>query len=303
MQGGLGTLQENGRYAVRQITSDLQMAGFGGCLSPRLAPRIVMVTSSPPSYLTDFAAGDFFTGVDGTATTYGGTTSVAGTDAIEIRGPLRSRVNLVNGETLTTGNVTTIGDDSGLVANDYVMISDCGGGEIFRATAVSTGGGNTQIAHASSSNTQAALSRGYASDSVVTELATHTYFVADTGRTNTTSQAILALYRFDGTTATELVDGVEDLQIEYALDTDADGNIDAFRGVDPNGVGTAMTAANWNQVMAVRVSLLMNSVDGASSVVAPYTYFPASSTQITPTNDFRLRQEFTAMVTVRNSVL
>ena len=53
----------------------------------------------------------------------------------------------------------------------------------------------------------------------MTELAAHTYFVADTTRTNSAGQAIMALYRFDGTTAQELVDGVEDLQIEYALDT------------------------------------------------------------------------------------
>jgi type IV pilus assembly protein PilW len=300
MQGGLGTLQENGRYAVRQITADLQMAGFGGCLSPRLAPRIVSIASSAPSYLTSFAAGDFFTGSDGTSTTYGGKASVAGTDTIEIRGPLRSPVNPVSGEISAAGNVTVLGD-SEIAVNDFVMISDCSGGDIFKATAVNTG--RTQIGHGTSGNTQATLSRGYAADALVTRLSTHTYFVADTGRTNTTGQPILALYQFDGTNATELVDGVENLQIEYALDTDADGEVDAFRGVDPSGVGTAMVAANWPQVMAVRVSLLINSVNGASSVVAPYTYFPAGSTQITPTNDFRLRQEFTAMVTVRNGVL
>ena len=45
-------------------------------------------------------------------------------------------------------------------------------------------------------------------------------------------------------------------------------------------------------------------VDGASSVEAPYTYFPSGTSTITPgTGDLRLRQEFTAMVAVRNNVL
>jgi type IV pilus assembly protein PilW len=106
----------------------------------------------------------------------------------------------------------------------------------------------------------------------------------------------MALYRFDGTTAQELVDGVEDLQIEYALDTDDNGTIDAF--ADPGGV------TNWDDVMAVRVSMLLNSVNGASAVTAPYTFFPAGSTSISPpSTDLRLRQEFTALVSVRNSVL
>jgi len=298
IQNGLGTLQENGRYAVRQISNDLQMAGYGGCLSPRLAPRIAMLVSSPPSYLTDLSAGDFFAGInnDSASTTYGPRTMVAGTDSIEIRGALQSGVTFVTGETPTTGNVVAVGTDNNFAALDFMMISDCAGADIFRATAVSNSGGDTQISHGSAQNIQGTLSRRYGADSVVTQLRTHTYFIADTTRDNRAGQDILALYRFDGTTAQELVDGVENMQIDFALDTDGNGVIDAF--ADPGGV------TNWDEVMAVRISLLLNSVDGASSVEAPYTYFPAGGSPITPTGgDLRLRQEFTAMVTIRNSVL
>ena len=65
---------------------------------------------------------------------------------------------------------------------------------------------------------------------MVTEFATHTYFVADTGRTNST-RARRSWHCIASTApARELVDGVEDLQIEYALDTDGNGTIDAFAG-------------------------------------------------------------------------
>lgn len=301
MQSGLGTLQENGRYAIRQIAADLQMAGFGGCLSPHLdpRPRVINLVSSAPPYLDDFAAGEFFAGRNDEPGTfsYGGKAMLPGTDSIEIRGPLRSNVSYVAGETPSTGTVDVLGTANGFAVNEYLMISDCAGADIFRATGVTTSGGNTQVGHGSGANSQATLSRKYSADAVLMAFVTHTYFVADTGRSNAAGQAISGLFRFDGASAQELVDGVEDMQIEYALDTDGDLVIDAFR--DAGG----MTAANWGEVMAIRISLLMNSVEGASAVVAPYTYYPVSSQPIVPpSGDYRLRQEFSSLVSVRNAV-
>ena len=311
MQNGLGTLQENGRYAMRQIAADLQLAGFGGCLSPHLDPRVVILANSPPPYLANFTTGEFFDGRnDETAThTYGGramyngpdydadgTDGDNGTDSIEIRGPLRSDVRFVTGEILTTSTVDVIGTGSGFATDEYLMIADCAGADIFRATSVAESGGETQIGHAATSNSQAGLSRRYGADSVVMEFATHTYFIGDTGRTNSYNQPITALYRFDGTNSQELVDGVEDLQIQFALDTDGNGVVDNYQ--DPGGV------TDWSEVMAVRVSLLLNSVEGASATEAPFTFFPNGTGQVTPASgDLRLRQEFTALVSVRNSVL
>jgi type IV pilus assembly protein PilW len=306
MQTGLGTLQENGRYAMNRITADLQMAGFGGCLSPHTGPRIIVLATSPPAYLDNLANGQFFGGVNDAAAgavTFprepsGNVDVSTGTDSIEIRGALVSGASYVASDIATSGAIEVQGTVSSSATTPYFLISDCAGADIFAATGFTANGSNTDVAHAATGNTQAALSRGFPKDAVVTELATHTYFIGDTGRTNSTGQAIMALYRFDGpgTRARELVDGVEDLQIEYALDTDDNGTIDAF--ADPGGV------TNWDEVMAVRVSLLLNSVNGASGVSAPYTFFPASSTSISPpSNDLRLRQEFTALVSVRNSVL
>jgi len=318
MQNGLGTLQENGRYAMRQIAADLQLAGFGGCLSPRLDPRVVILANTPPPYLTNFTTGEFFDGRnDETAThEYGGaggkkamyqgpdydgdgTIGDSGTDSIEIRGPLRSDVRFVTGEILTTGTVDVIGTGSGFATDEYLMIADCAGADIFRATGVTESGGDTQIEHTTTSTIPPGLlSRRYGADSVVMEFATHTYFIADTGRVNSYNQPITALYRYDGGDAIpqELVDGVEDLQVQFALDTDGNGVVDDYQ--DPGGV------TDWSEVMAVRVSLLLNSVEGASATEAPFTFFPNGTGPVTPASgDLRLRQEFTALVSVRNSVL
>lgn len=302
MQSGLGTLQENGRYAMRQITADLQMAGFGGCLSPNLdpKPRIINLVASSPTYLDDFAGGQFFDGEDNNIATYDSKAMVASTDSIEIRGPLRSDVNYVVGETVAP-NPVVVKNAVTISAAPYFVISDCGGADIFAAA--NTAGSTTSTLTRTSGNTQTALSRGFNSDAMVAGLARHTYFVADTGRLNSAGDAVTALYRFDGTTAVELVDGVEDLQLEYALDTSGDGRADTFRGVSAGGSGTAMGTGDWPQVVAVRISLLMSSVDPATDVLAPYTYFQVQSTPISPvTGDRLLRQEFSSLVYVRNAV-
>jgi hypothetical protein len=89
------------------------------------------------------------------------------------------------------------------------------------------------------------------------------------------------------------------MQIEYAFDGDGNGEIDGFGTVDDITGGSY----DWDQVMAVRISLLMNSVEGASSVEADYTYFPAGSTTISPgSGDYRLRQEFSSLISIRNAV-
>ena len=58
---------------------------------------------------------------------------------------------------------------------------------------------------------------------------------------------------------------MEDLQVQFALIPMA-GVVDDYQ--DPGGV------TDWSEVMAVRVSLLLNSVEGASATEAPFTFFP-----------------------------
>lgn len=325
LQNGLGTLQENGRYAIQQIAADIQLAGYGGCLSPRITNSAIafrnLVTPNPPA--TDFLDGitsqQFFQGRDDetggfaydTADTqmyagpdHDGDGNPDGTDSLQIRGPLDMRMDYTNAVVITTGAFDVVGMSGGFEAGDYLAIADCLGADLFVASGVS--GNSISHASGSSANTQALLSRRFNQDATVTRLNSHTYFVADTGRNNAGGQDITALYREDedpSTPAVEIVDGVEDLQIEYGLDTDGDGDIDTFRPSRPSG-GTAMSAANWADIIAIRVSLLVNSVENASGTLAPYTFAPAGPNPINPpANDLRLRQEFSALISVRNGIV
>jgi type IV pilus assembly protein PilW len=301
LQTGMGTLQENGRFAIRQIAADLQQAGFGGCQSPHLEPRVINVVSTSAAHLDAYVNGEMFDGENDpdAAVAYGGRNMLTGTDSIEIRGPLESQLFMVSAAVNKAGPITLPGTSTGLQTVDDLLISDCSSATTFRPSAIATGGGETAL------SVSGGLAQAYGEDAIVTRILRRTYFVADTGRTNASGQAVNALYRFEetgasGTDLVELVEGVDGMQIEYAFDTDGNGIVDAFDDADALAAGTY----DWNQIMAVRVSLLLNSVEGASGSELPDPTFPADSgtTFDIATDDYRIRQEFSSLISIRNAV-
>lgn len=301
MQEGVSLLQESGRYAINQIRADLQKAGYGGCLSPQDSPVISVLVSNPPAYLDAISAGSPISGQDDVSTvSVGGKAVLDGTDVIDIRGPLRSSMSYVDGKIFPQQSITVTGNSTGFATNEYLMIADCGGADIFRASSVTPNGGadpTTVIGHDDTVNTLATLSRKFGADSVVMELFIYSYFIADTGRTSSAGDPILALYREDGSNnPQEILEGVENLQITYGLDTDADNEVDSFLEAD--------AVSDWSEVVDVRVSLLVNSVEASAQTESDYIYLPVGSTSVSPdAGDYRMRQEFASVINLRNAVM
>lgn len=100
----------------------------------------------------------------------------------------------------------------------------------------------------------------------------------------------LGLFRDTTGVAQELIEGVENMQIVYGEDTDADGT--------PNYYVPAGTAGlNMAQVVSVRVSLLIRSSDDLlTSQPIAYTYNGVATTPA----DRRLRRVFSSTITLRN---
>ena len=99
-----------------------------------------------------------------------------------------------------------------------------------------------------------------------------------------------SLYRnINGGGFQELIEGIENMQIIYGVDTNADKAPDYY--VD------AATVPNWSQVISIRISLLAVSLaDNLTSQPVPYTY---NGTTTTPT-DRKLRRVFTSTIVLRN---
>jgi type IV pilus assembly protein PilW len=100
---------------------------------------------------------------------------------------------------------------------------------------------------------------------------------------------------YQGTSATVLVEDVENMQIRYGVDSDGDTYPNYFVA----GTATNFPAlSNWASVVAVRVSLLLRTDDNIASEPLPYTY---NFETYTPA-DRRIRRVFTSTFTLRNRI-
>lgn len=89
-----------------------------------------------------------------------------------------------------------------------------------------------------------------------------------------------------------LIEGIQDMQIKYGVDIEGDGT--------PNYYADAGTAGlNMSQVVTVRVSLLLRTVDN-NIASKPLQYFYNGAT-VTP-NDRRIRRVFSSTFALRNRI-
>jgi type IV pilus assembly protein PilW len=93
---------------------------------------------------------------------------------------------------------------------------------------------------------------------------------------------------------TSLVDGIENLQLDYGIDTDNDGNADSYTG-DPTSV------SNWSNVVTVKINLLARNVDASPGYKDTKTYYLGQSAgNVGPFNDNIRRHVYTTLVRINN---
>ncbi|MEZ5558242.1 MAG: PilW family protein [Pseudomonadales bacterium] len=195
--------------------------------------------------------------------------------------------------------VAAPGGVSPFAANDVVMVADCEQGALFRINSVNVAANQAtlNIVTASTGNawenadqvpgqttptvpfTLSYLGRSYGDDAIVSRVQTTYFFIADsTGDDNDgDGQPPLALWQKVGTSAPqEVVQGVEDLEVMYGIDTQNDNQtrINEFVNFD--------AVADPTDVVAVRVSVTVNSVDVVD-------------------NGQRLRRTFSKTIQLRNA--
>ncbi|MCQ8105218.1 PilW family protein [Methylomonas sp. SURF-2] len=258
MQESLSRLQENGRFAMEFLTYDIRMAGFLGCMS-----RVTSVTNTlnnATNYLFNFgipiqgnnwdtATSTWLPAADGSITS-----PLNGSDIITIRS--------------VNPNGTMVTSHSGINNCDIAIVSDCQAAAVFQITNFNAANNNN---------------KDYKGGELFLAQTTSYYIRSNPG-------GIPALYRRRiRTDAEELVEGIEQMQILYGIDTDGDSTADRYL--------TADNVADWNNVSSVRISLLARTIDNnIASQVLDYTYNGAT---VTPT-DRRIRRVFTSTIALRN---
>jgi type IV pilus assembly protein PilW len=135
------------------------------------------------------------------------------------------------------------------------------------------------------------LSKTYAAGSEILLYRAYTYYI----RFNPAGEP--SLYRYDNIVGSsdEMVEGVENMQIEYGIDVDNDGlgSVDQFK--------SQVALAEWIAVRSVRVTLTLRSVGESENNVSDNLNAPRYYNGNQNYTDRRLVKIFTETIGLRNN--
>ncbi len=328
----MANLQENARFAIDKLASDIRMSGFQGCVDINRAPAAILAAAKPTD---DYHASAAVASVISEGNSWSPSPplgfntanhpALPGTHALTLQFGHPSTFPLA--QLVGTGGIAdrsapivvdiTAGVSSrpfDIKKGDYALISNCSFADIFRVSALSQTDTRAELSHAAPDNTSGALSTEYGGvDSLrvtqVMRFVSNVYYVGNTGNKNSHGDEITALYQqslpygdLNVNPPTELIQGIEDMRISFGLRT---GN-DSLVYVDPNDARFDAT-----QVETIRIGLLMNSYDRISDTEDTNTYVlaghaiepkksGATSSARTHAGDERFRLAFNTTVKVRN---
>ena len=245
MNEAMAGVQESGRFALETLSRDLRMAGYQGCADPgSVASESIVKNNSPTDNLLQTA----LAGNEGTAAADSLKVQYASGDAAR----LAANTDPVNATIIAQTNPDNI------AVNDVIMVADCTTAHLLRVTSVANGAGDVTLSYAAAENDLSKLNKAYGTASTqVMRFNSVTYSVGPSGRTNGRGEAISALFRqgLNDAAPVELVEGVENLQIQYG-ERLADGTV---RFLDADAAGLDMS-----RVESVRIGLLLAAVDASS---------------------------------------
>lgn len=254
-------------------------------------------------------------------TPYGNITGYrAGSDILVVRHASDSGVKISSNKEsanfwIETGGVTSFYTNSdgeqchsgsGICEDDILMISDCSKSKIFKA-----GNGMShnsskgiKVTHPGTDNDPSSWggNSGSASDwfapgdSEILRAGTYAYFVG----TGASGQPALMRLEDRADVATELVEGVENMQVLYGIDGSGDGI--------PELYDVAPTVSSTN-IVSVRLSLLLstpNEIPKRANDTKEYKLISKDdnvNVRVTSASDRRMRKVFTTTIKLRNKGL
>ncbi len=296
VQDNMGRLQENARFALSSIETDIRMAGYRGCLGqkgPTSAAQTTPVNNiiNGINYNNNLASsiqGYFATG-GGWAPGLDNTIIAAlpaptpGSDVITVRMAVGTGTPLSTAMTSPTVDIPIAGNVDNITAGATTLIADCTTSTVFVATGVSA----ATISHASGSNTTTSVGRSFGTDAVVMPVSTITYYV---GPSNDLAGGQSLFRMINGGVSQELADNVEQLRILYGEDTNGD--------ISPDHYVTANNVVNMQNVISVKLMLLMRTPSDNLSANGQFYTFNGQAAIAPP--DKRIRKVFSSVITIRN---
>ena len=280
---------ENGRYAVELLSDDLRIAGFLGEINVGALAAPAVLPDPCSTVAADWAAA-MPVHVQGYDSGFGAPACIPAdikpnTDILVVR----------RAKTCVAG---VAGCEPTIVGKPYVQSSLCNA----ETTPYAVGPlGTTAFPLTRKDCTTAAALREYL---------VNVYFISTNNRAG---QSIPTLMRLELTGSTmaqiPLVEGIEEMNVEYGIDNDGDGQPDAYTA-DPSiytyAGCTACTAVNnWSNVVTAQLHLLARSPEPSPGYIDTKSYslgpdVAGSAITVGPKKDGYHRHVYTAMVRIVN---
>lgn len=249
---------ENGRFALQAIREDLELAGFlSSYVPPLTAPTATALPDPCSVVLSDINSASVLhvQGYDNTATTPSCLSDrKSGTDILVVRRAAACAAGAAGCDAFLTGAPHIQSSDCTQDTQPYILGTAAANFTLRKVDCVST--------------------------AEIRRYRTHIYFIANN---NLANDGVPTLKRAElgvgagGTmafTIVPLVEGIENLQLEYGIDTNNDGVPNIYTA-DPNAYNTCTgntCVQNWWNVMSTRVYLLARNTAASSGYTDLNTY-------------------------------
>lgn len=295
---GISQIQDNARAGIERMKMQVRHTGSMGCMNmkrPDIASSLTNQTAGATA--VTYNENVLIAGVDNDTASGNGIRD--GTDSFTIFSSIVADTSLAQDMAGTNSNIRLVGNPLNFAIDDTLVITDCVNIDIFRATNVTVAGnGDTVIQHKKNNsagdqvNQNNNLEKPYqAEDSQVLRMRNLTYAI-DTNRNDEAGNPVWSLFEtVNGGAATEIMSGVEDMQVLYGEDTDSDDEAEVY--------SAAGAVGNMANVVSLRVTLLLSTDRNIGTENRPYTNLAGNA--VTAANsDPRMRRTFTSTIGLRN---
>ena len=295
----LARLQEAGRTAMELVLRDVRASGFVGCARPQGALSFVNGIDGGATLLYNFEQPLFGNDANGPGWDPGLDSVVIpaalpGSDVLAVRTTRQDQpVMRLNAPLTVPTNDLLVDRPAGAVlpAGTTMVVSDCRGASAFTISGFTPVGATTAtLAHVAGGlggNSTASVTRSFDIGASVVPVTTAIFYV----RQSPTGNGPSLWQRVGAAAPQSLIEGVENLQFVYGIDTDGD--------LLANQYVTADAVPNWNNVISLSIAMLVRSEVETNPDVDTRIY-NLLGTNLGPFNDRRLRTVFTTTITLRN---
>lgn len=302
-QDAMSRLQENARFAMERISRDVRMAGYRGCGD--LSKVANTVNNGSTSWWLNFTTPVMgYNNLSASQTQF--PSAIAGSDAIVLLGVDGSDELSVISHNPVAATIQTT--QHSIQPGAILIITDCSQTSVFQVSGPSNINFNATNVNHNTGNTitpgncnkelgascPTAKQYTFKPGASLLQMYANAYYVRASATANN-GNALWACSITDQTNGAaqcgELINGVENMQIEYGVDTDSNSSANAYLA--------AGSVTNWNQVVSVRISLLMSTPPSAGNLSSKFQTYSYNGSSVTA-SDRRVRHSYSSVINLRN---